>query len=111
VSVEGRAVLSPGLALVLAPPAEPCLEPGWVSPEYGIRLEAPVVSVAAAGCDAAFVTLVAPHRVGEPVPALSLQRSESVTCATVTRGDTCDLVRWDGTEAGWSRVPHSAAST
>ena len=36
------------------------LEPGWLSPRYGERIEAPVVSARQRGRDATFTTVVIP---------------------------------------------------
>ncbi|MGH3343407.1 MAG: alginate lyase family protein [Carbonactinosporaceae bacterium] len=59
-------VRAPGVSLVFLSPVRPrvsvALEPGWVSPRYGWRLRAPVVSVSTTGTDTRFITLVAPLR-------------------------------------------------
>jgi uncharacterized heparinase superfamily protein len=55
---SGSAVLGPGVALVIDGADEIALEPGWVSPRYGVRFEAPVVSAVAHGRDARFRTEV-----------------------------------------------------
>jgi hypothetical protein len=66
--VVGDTVLAPGLALVVAAPARPRLERGWVSERYGEKREAAVVSVAVEGVRSArFVTAVVP---GDEAPAL-----------------------------------------
>jgi hypothetical protein len=46
------------------------LEDGWISPRYGIREPAPVVSAVATGTDATFITLLVPRDPGAPVPSL-----------------------------------------
>jgi hypothetical protein len=66
------------------------VEQGWVSPEYGLRLPAPVLGVAQDGRDATFLTLVAPVPTGEPGPALRVLPEG----AEVTRGDVRDRVTW-----------------
>ena len=48
------------------------LEDGWISPSYGIKHAAPVVSACAVGREATFITLLAPREPG--APALSLIR-------------------------------------
>ena len=63
-------VRAPGLALVFAGDREPRLEAGWVSPRYGVKMEAPVVSVLAHGPTATFTTLVVPLAADEPAPVL-----------------------------------------
>ncbi len=51
VAVERRdgssVVRAPGVALVVVGDAAPVVEPGWTSPDYGIRHAAPVVSIVA----------------------------------------------------------------
>jgi uncharacterized heparinase superfamily protein len=59
--LEGNAVRAPGLTLLIVGADEIALEPGWISPRYGERCEAPVVSAVATGRDADFVTLVVPE--------------------------------------------------
>lgn len=55
------AVRAPGLALVFVADGVPRIESGWVSPLYGVKLPAPVVSVAVDGVSRTrFLTLVAP---------------------------------------------------
>lgn len=47
----------------VAPGAAAGLEPGWVSPEYGVKHPAPVVAVSQAGdADLAFASALGPHR-------------------------------------------------
>jgi hypothetical protein len=60
---DGFVVRAPGMALVVAGGVEPRVEAGWIAPDYGIRHEAPVVSIVPDGaCDATFTTLVVPLR-------------------------------------------------
>src|SRR5262249_35364175 len=62
---SGNAVVhAPGLALAFFPPFDLRIEPGWVAPEYGRKLPAPVVSVSVEAVDADFVTVVLPFRAG-----------------------------------------------
>ena len=63
--LEGRAVRTGGLALVVLGGAEPVLEQGWIAPRYGELLEAPVVRATAHGHDARFVSVLVP---GTAVP-------------------------------------------
>jgi Heparinase II/III-like protein/Heparinase II/III N-terminus len=73
-SLGGSAVRAPGFGLVFAPGAALGLERGWVAPEYGTKLEAPVVSAAVEGVEAAFVTLVVPLAADDPLPTLTVRR-------------------------------------
>ena len=59
-----QVVVSPGLALVFLSPASVSVsvEAGWVSPRYGTKMRAPVVSASTTGPDARFITLIAPLR-------------------------------------------------
>ena len=59
--LSGSAVLGPGVALVIDGADELAIEPGWVSPRYGVRFEAPVVSAVATGRRASFRTEVVPR--------------------------------------------------
>jgi uncharacterized heparinase superfamily protein len=59
--LSGSAVLASDVALVIDGAEEIAIEPGWVSPRYGVKQEAPVVSAVAHGRDAAFRTEVVPR--------------------------------------------------
>jgi hypothetical protein len=58
--ITGNTVRAPGLVLAIVGAESIDLETGWISPRYGERHEAPVVSAKAAGIGATFVTLLAP---------------------------------------------------
>jgi uncharacterized heparinase superfamily protein len=58
-TLKDGTVHAPGLALVIEGADEVSLEPGWVAPRYGEKLDAPVVSARRRGKDVAFVTLLA----------------------------------------------------
>ena len=58
---SGSAVLGSGVALVIDAAEEITIEPGWVSPRYGVRHAAPVVSAVAVGREARFRTEVLPR--------------------------------------------------
>ncbi len=89
---DGFAVRAPGLALVFAGGvAEPRVERGWVAPEYGVKLAAPVISVVADGAPrATFATLVLPLEDGAPLPPFFLTRTGATTTAVVGH----DVVSW-----------------
>jgi hypothetical protein len=114
---DAHVVRAPGLALVVCGGAEPVVEAGWVSPDYGVRLDAPVVSVVADGAaDATFTTVVMPVADGDPAPGLEVGAEGEVTVARVTHDGVTDTVKWsDGgrpldlgplrsrASAGWMR--------
>jgi Heparinase II/III-like protein/Heparinase II/III N-terminus len=59
--IGASTVRGPGVELAFVGGHEPVLEEGWYSPEYGVKLRAPVVSVVVEGVrDATFVTRVTP---------------------------------------------------
>jgi hypothetical protein len=96
---DGFVVRAPGMALVVAGGAEPRVETGWIAPEYGIRHEAPVVSIVADGAaDATFTTLVVPLADGEEPPALRVDADGDATTVEVTGARFTDTVCWS--EAG-----------
>jgi hypothetical protein len=71
-------VRAPGLALVFSPAREPRIEAGWVAPSYGVKLPAPVVSVAVDRVAATtFFTLVVPAASSDPDPELRVGADES----------------------------------
>jgi hypothetical protein len=82
-SIERSTVRAPGLGLVFAPGATLGLERGWVAPQYGTKLGAPVVSAVVEGVDAAFVTLVLPLAADDPLPELTVRRQGPRTAVEV----------------------------
>jgi hypothetical protein len=62
-TIDGQpAVRTPGVLLVFLSPVSLTLEPGWVSPRYGVRLRAPVISAATTATDVRLTTLIVPLR-------------------------------------------------
>jgi Heparinase II/III-like protein/Heparinase II/III N-terminus len=99
--VQGRTVRAPGLGMVFALGPEPKLEPGWVSPRYGERHTAPVMSAALDDCaDARFVTLVAPLREHEPLPPFDVRRTGERTEVEVDGRVVAWTVGREGLELG-----------
>ncbi len=77
-------VCAPGVALVFNAGKIPAIEPGWVAPQYGVRLPAPVVSVVTEHVSSAdYFTLVAPVSSPEHVPAFKV---------CLDRGDASDAI-------------------
>ena len=103
--VNGNSVVrAPGVTLVFPGSASVDLEPGWVSPRYGTRLPAPVVSASLRGTHARFVTLIVPMRSGRPEPSARFRRTEGAKDACVLElegvgpgGGERDIVGWGGT--------------
>jgi uncharacterized heparinase superfamily protein len=65
-------VTSPTVAITIFGARSIALEDGWISPRYGVREPAPVVSAVATGTGARFITLLAPREPGAAVPTLSV---------------------------------------
>jgi len=72
VQVWAGGVTSPTVAITILGARSIALEEGWISPEYGIREPAPVVSAASTGRNARFITLLFPREPSAPVPTLSV---------------------------------------
>lgn len=61
----GVIVTAPNLTLLVAPGGDATLELGWISPLYGTRYPAPVLSVKRRGCAESFASLIYPGSCGE----------------------------------------------
>jgi uncharacterized heparinase superfamily protein len=91
---HGWSATAPGLALIFDGDREPVVEPGWVSPEYGVKVPAPVVSVSVSGAaNAAFTTLVVPLAEGAKPPTLRTRRRNGTSLMTVS-GAARDRIAW-----------------
>jgi hypothetical protein len=99
-TVDGATVLAPGLALVLDPALDVRIEPGWVSPRYGVRHPAPVINAAVEGMRTArWVSLVYPRSAGDPLPEL---HAGGIGAAEVRGVGGTDRVCW-GEDLSWRR--------
>jgi hypothetical protein len=87
-------VRAPGVAIVVAGDRAPSIEPGWVAPDYGVKLRAPVVSVVAAATATTFTTLVVPLAGEQPAPELRVRTDDRATVVEVAHGDVLDEVMW-----------------
>jgi hypothetical protein len=96
-------VCAPGFALVFNPGYKISIEPGWVAPQYGTKLPAPVVSLAAKGVKSAdFFTVVAPIRSTDHIPTLDVRHDRSgasdalcvEVCGVGPNRSARDLVAW-----------------
>jgi Heparinase II/III-like protein len=107
------AVCAPGVALVFHAATVPCIESGWVAPQYGTRLPAPVISVALEKHESAdFITLITPEHRPECLPRLSacLDRGDgSDTIAVEVRGVGPTRSATDHLSWGSAVVSHEAA--
>jgi Heparinase II/III-like protein/Heparinase II/III N-terminus len=60
-TVAGNPVVTaPGVVIAFMSPVAVAIEPGWVSPSYGTKVRAPVVSATTTGFNERFVTLISP---------------------------------------------------
>jgi hypothetical protein len=105
--IDGHAVQAPGLALVVTgAPLE--LEPGWISPAYGVRLAAPVASAATVARRATFVTVIWPLRLGEAPPRVTRVDDAEETTALRIGADRVVLhpagCRWQDGRSGRTRT-------
>ena len=92
---DGFVVRAPGMALVVAGGVEPRVEAGWIAPDYGIRHEAPVVSIVADGaCDATFTTLVVPLADGEEPPVLRVAANGDAATLEIAAPGVTDTICW-----------------
>lgn len=103
-------VRAPGLALVFSAPHAPRLEDGWVSPVYGVKHPAPVVSVVSEGeAEARFFTLVMPLDANAPAPRMLVQEGDGARRTRVEivgmgeDGTATDVLTWGAHELSWSR--------
>lgn len=113
---------APGLSLVSIGIDKPSIEAGWVARQYGVRLPAPVVSIATHGANALFATVLAPRARGERPPSATFAAADAGWEIVVTDGLRTDRVIWhadphdltigplDGLgRAGWSRTEDGRA--
>jgi hypothetical protein len=103
-------VRAPGLALVFGAQHTPRLEQGWVSPVYGVKEPAPVVSVVAEGeASARFFTLVFPLEENAHAPAMFVGEDadpRQTRVVVVGVGEGCaatDVITWGAREFSWTR--------
>jgi hypothetical protein len=99
--VDGACVLAPGLALAVIGAERVALQRGWIAPEYGRLLDAPVVSATARGTRARFVTLLAPRADAAPAPRVALQPDGDVA---VEIDGARDRVALGATTCTWERA-------
>lgn len=98
--------------LLFEPHRQPVVSQGWVSPYYGIKEAAPVISVVAEGCaDADFYTLIVPLKPGSPAPSFQVEtvRSDALSSGQVRvervgkNSQEIDEISWANNNPGWRR--------
>ena len=104
VTVDGSTVRAPGLALAFDGAARPVVQDGWIAPEYGIKLPAPIVSVTVDRADKhTFTTLVAPLSPSQSPPALRVRRDGGPIVVEVEGvgedSAATDTLTWDPSHA------------
>jgi uncharacterized heparinase superfamily protein len=100
VEIDGWTVRAPGVALVFAGGPAPAVEPGWISPAYGVKLRAPIVTVTVDGADAhTFTTMIAPLASPHAAPAMRVRRGEGPIVVEIKGvgedSAATDTVTWD----------------
>jgi hypothetical protein len=94
-------VRTPAGCLVVPPSLEVELEPGWVSPFYGVKYPAPVVVVRARGTAVDIVTVLSP---GSADVTIDDRTAAGVLSCDVSRGAGTDLIEWSSaTDVVWNR--------
>ncbi|MEP7112047.1 MAG: alginate lyase family protein [Ilumatobacteraceae bacterium] len=77
------------------------IEPGWVSPGYGLKQPAPIVVLRARGTEADIVTVLSP---GKAAVTIDDNTDDGSLHSQVTRGKTTDLIQWAAhTDVAWER--------
>jgi hypothetical protein len=109
---RGGTVVAPGVALALVTPGTIRIESGWIAPQYGLKVAAPVVVAEQINrTDALFVTLVTTIAPGRPLPSVVVEDFDGMRVATVDRigdgGQWRDEIAWTLTGAR-ARLPISA---
>lgn len=93
-----QAVSAPGLRLFF--PYERCVgvEQGWVSPSYGVRCPAPIITANRRGRTCRFVTVVVPADRDDPVSI----ETAGVSRLTLHRGERSETLDWTSNDVEWS---------
>jgi hypothetical protein len=96
-------IRTPELVLLFEPAREPILSRGWVSPLYGVKEIAPVVSVLSHGLASTdFFTLIVPRELSAPLPRFTVKFTDLDPLTTghvlvEQVGESCaeaDEIRW-----------------
>ena len=105
---------TPELVLLFEQDREPIVSQGWVSPLYGIKEVAPVVSVLSHGqANTDFFTLIVPRKLDAPLPRFTVKSAELDPLETGhirieqtgENFDQADEIRWaNGAQPVWRRT-------
>ncbi|HEY4424475.1 MAG TPA: alginate lyase family protein [Pyrinomonadaceae bacterium] len=104
--LRNRAVVEKRVATE-GPPYSCSLSHGWISPRYGIKQAAPVVSFVSTGlANTDFYTLIAPRELGAPLPQLQVLSDGHVRVEGIGAdfNEVDELSRQGETEPTWRRV-------
>ncbi|NOT46582.1 MAG: alginate lyase family protein [Acidobacteria bacterium] len=89
-------VRTPDLALIFEKDSEINVEPGWFSPQYGIKKRSPCVSVSTEAASVEFFTLVVPLNLEEKVPAFAVTRNGSSTTVSISPDNSrTEMLSWN----------------
>ncbi|HEY3581434.1 MAG TPA: hypothetical protein VGK82_12850, partial [Pyrinomonadaceae bacterium] len=107
-------IRTPELMLLFGLGHEPIVSQGWVSPLYGIKEVAPVVSVVSHGqARTDFFTLIVPRKLEAPLPRFTVKSADLDPLNTgfvvvEQTGENCeqvDEIRWtNGAQPSWRRT-------
>lgn len=98
--------------LLFEPYRQPIVSQGWVSPYYGIKEAAPVISVVSEACkDTDFYTLIVPLKPGSPAPSFQVEavRPDAVSSGQVRVERVgkdfleVDEISWTNNNPAWRR--------
>ena len=110
-------ILGPRATFVAVGDVVPTVEPGWVSPLYGVLVPAPVVSIAVEGVACStFLTLIVPNDLAGGAPrakcASGRPCDDNTTVIEVAHstGDL-DTITLDLREGSWSRIRETEAGS
>lgn len=82
-SPQNSGIRTNDFALLFEPRRQPVVSQGWVSPYYGIKEAAPIVSVVADGSeDVDFYTLIVPLKAASPAPSFRVEETGSDALAS-----------------------------
>jgi hypothetical protein len=112
--LHNSGIRTPELVLLFDPDREPIVSHGWVSPLYGVKEIAPVVSVLSHGeASTDFFTLIVPANLSAPLPRFTVKSTDRDPLTTGHLliehiGESCaeaDEISWsNGAQPVWRRT-------